>query len=73
MYVCVSEYVHDWRIHSSNVNENIYCYIFMSHNVLVYPPVQAIHIATLTVHSFNLIIFVHFISLQVNEELHSLV
>ena len=33
MYMCVSEYVPDWQIHSSNVNENIYCYIYTkSHN-----------------------------------------
>ena len=34
MYVCVNEYVHDWQIHSSNVNENIYYHIFMkSYNI----------------------------------------
>ena len=33
MYVCVNEYVHDWRIHGSNVNE-ISCYIYTkSHNI----------------------------------------
>ena len=34
MYVCVSEYVHNWRIDVSNVNENIYGYIYTkSHNI----------------------------------------
>ena len=34
MYVCVSEYVHDWQIHDSNVNEiSIAIFNTKSHNI----------------------------------------
>ena len=33
MYVCVSEYVHDWQIHGSNVNE-ISIAIIRNHTIL---------------------------------------
>ena len=33
MYVCVSEYVHDWRIHSSNANEIFFSIFTILHNI----------------------------------------
>ena len=33
MYVCVSEYVHDWRIHSSNANEISFSIFTILHNI----------------------------------------
>ena len=34
MYVCVSEYVHNWRIHGSNVNEISIAIFIRNHTIL---------------------------------------
>ena len=34
MYVCVSEYVHDWQIYSSNVNEISIAIFIQNHTIL---------------------------------------
>ena len=34
MYVCVSEYVHDWQIHGRNVNEISIAIFIRNHTIL---------------------------------------
>ena len=34
MYMCVSEYVHDWQIHGSNVNEISIAIFIQNHTIL---------------------------------------
>ena len=34
MYMCVSEYVHDWWNHSSNVNEISIAILICNHTIL---------------------------------------
>ena len=34
MYVCVSEYVHDWQIHGCNVNEISIAVFIRNHTIL---------------------------------------